>query len=214
LGFANHPQYIFRDPEGVTFKPGDIKKMGTYTVAYENAVIDPGKLIQARFLIADAQGKVTEATPGIEIMRGEGEAGMTMQPRRVAIPEIKDDKGMGVIYLDKVDAGSKSATVRISLPDYRGVWLVPLAVTFKPGINIVWIGVLVTGAGVLLAMFRRALEARKVVDDVPDSEEDWEATEENKAPLKQRVPATASAFEEEAPAEPKRRLKKAPKPQV
>ena len=150
----------------------------------------------ANLLIKTADGKVIEAQPGIQI----SQAGLT--DANVAIPELKDEEGNpGEIKIkDKhIDPATKEATFLISLPGYAGQWEVPLEVTFKPWVNLVWIGVLIATAGTLLAMTRRALEARKISDTVPSKSdklsvperETWEipTAEDNSSPS--RVPAVS-----------------------
>jgi hypothetical protein len=91
------------------------------------------------------------------------EAGMT--PRDIAIPELRDSNNMpGVAQLKTVDPNTGDATFWVSLPELKANWLVPLEVTYKPWVNLVWVGVIVMGIGVFLAMVRRALEARKISD--------------------------------------------------
>ena len=71
----------------------------------------------------------------------------------------------------------------MSRPGLTGRWEVPLEVTYKPWVNLVWVGVVTAVLGTLLAMLRRALEARRLVDAPegrvpPVAMEAWEAPEE------------------------------------
>jgi len=78
------------------------------------------------------------------------------QPVPAPIPGI----GGVAMLLGAVDPATKQVTVVFELPDAPARWHIPLAVTNKPLINLVWLGVVLMGAGSLLAMTRRAREAR------------------------------------------------------
>ena len=81
-----------------------------------------------------------------------------------------------------LDPATKVATVQLSLPGIPAQWQVPLEVTYKPWINLVWAGVIIAVSGTLLAMFRRTIEARKSDDDDPGTGDadlsggDWTAS--------------------------------------
>jgi hypothetical protein len=86
-------------------------------------------------------------------------------PRDIVVPELRDENNVpGVVYLRRIDPNTGDAEFQLSLPKLKGTWVIPLEVTYKPWINLVWVGVLVMGLGVLLAMIRRAFEARTVLD--------------------------------------------------
>jgi hypothetical protein len=81
-------------------------------------------------------------------------------------PGVKGPDGKPVaIYLASIQPGTNAATFLVSLPGFSGVSDVPIEVTYKPWINLVWIGVLMTVAGALIAMIRRSLEARKLSEE-------------------------------------------------
>jgi hypothetical protein len=106
---------------------------------------------------------VIHATPTIKMTPMDEGGGQTNVD--VAIPELRDANNIpGVVYLRTIDPNTGDAEFQLSLPDLKGTWDVPLEVTYKPWINLVWVGVIVMGLGVFLAMVRRALEARKVYD--------------------------------------------------
>jgi len=150
------------DPEkqrpGIVLQKGERRQLGEYLVGYFEPFGTPGKVMGAHLVILTPDKKIVEAKPAMNI-----EMGMTAMNEE--IPEIKDANGnSAVAILERLDAGTKAATIRISLPGYNGGWAVPLAVTYKPWVNLVWIGVLIAVAGTLLAMVRRALEARRLTD--------------------------------------------------
>ncbi len=49
-------------------------------------------------------------------------------------------------------------TVAFELPKSPATWVVPIAATNKPMINLVWIGVILLTLGSVVAMIRRSLE--------------------------------------------------------
>lgn len=160
VGLANDPAY---ELNVVTLKKGQARPVGPYTMMYVKDVVDPGKLISAAVLIKTADNKVVQANPSIEMSASSD--GPATTNRGVSVPELRDENNVpGVIYLKSIDPNTGDATFLVSLPDLKGGWVVPLEVTYKPWINLVWVGVIVMGIGILLAMIRRALEARKVAD--------------------------------------------------
>jgi cytochrome c-type biogenesis protein CcmF len=160
VGFANDPGI---DWPTLTMKKGEARTAGPYTLLYTNDTVQPGKLISADLYIKTADGKVIHATPTIKMTPMDEGGGQTNVD--VAIPELRDANNIpGVVYLRTIDPNTGDAEFQLSLPDLKGTWDVPLEVTYKPWINLVWVGVIVMGLGVFLAMVRRALEARKVYD--------------------------------------------------
>ena len=198
IGLASDPGYAWPSGDGkepgYTFDYKEKKKIGPYMVGYYDTYGEPGKLMGARIVIAPPpemlpQGSppVIEARPAIRMERGDGEKGapaMRMTPVNVEVPELHDDNGsVGMIYLDSINPATKQAHLRIALPGLPGRWEVPLEITYKPWVNLVWVGVLIAVMGTLLAMLRRALEARRLVDAPegrvpPVAMEAWEAPEE------------------------------------
>jgi len=97
-------------------------------------------------------GKAYPIRPGTRL---GGHSGGT--PINMEIP------GMGgVVVVEKgPDPSTKEVSLNFELPQLPARWVVPLQVTNKPGINLVWLGVVVMGAGILFALLRRSLEARR-----------------------------------------------------
>jgi cytochrome c-type biogenesis protein CcmF len=209
VGFANDPGYKL---PVVTLQPGQHQQVGPYNIFYYQAKIEPMKYMGADVFLKSAEGKIVQAQPGFRMETSQGDDGkpaMAKFDTNVAIPELKDDQGVpGAIYLRSLQPGTREATFLMSLPGLEGQWEIPLEVTFKPWINLVWLGVLIAVAGTLLAMVRRALEARKITDAVPaggeaePEREPWEIPEQAEPggakPGGARVPAAGRAITTEA----------------
>jgi cytochrome c-type biogenesis protein CcmF len=172
VSLANDAQYrwptddLNRERPGIVLRPKETRMLGSYKVTYLDSKIVPGTGMDVYLGVETPEGKRLVAAPGIRM----GGGGVTAV--NAAIPDIRDENGLpGAAFLDKLDPMTKEATLRISLPGFAGAWAIPLEVTFKPWINLVWIGVLVAVAGTLLAMLRRALEARHIAEhlsELPD----------------------------------------------
>jgi cytochrome c-type biogenesis protein CcmF len=167
VGLANDPAYAWPtdDPRGerpgITLKPKEKKKIGPYTIGYFEPISDPGKMFGAIIALATPEGKVVQATPLLRLLPEQ------KRKEQIAVADLKFEDGTpGVIMLDRMDPVTKEITLRISLPGYAGRWEVPVEVTYKPWINVVWAGIIIAVAGVLLAMVNRSLEARRVKETV------------------------------------------------
>lgn len=168
VGFASDPQYAWpsdpgREAPGIDFVKGKPRQLGKYSIMYVDNMVQPAKLISATLLIKTPDGKVVTANPKIEMHPGS--EGMESSNRDIAIPEIKDENGNpSVAILHGINADSGVATFYLSLPEMKGSWSVPLEVTYKPWVNLVWVGIITMGLGILMALINRVLMARKVVD--------------------------------------------------
>lgn len=185
IGLADDAQYEW--PFGTTYSsqmaftltPGQKVDVGGYRIGYYEPILQPQKLIGARIVILpiDENGKpkdkpvLTEpalrmmANPDFAPSKPMDEMNRPMQMFAVNedIPELKDTEGnIGAIEAIRLDPATKAFSFRLSLPNFRGRWNVPLEVTYKPWINLVWLGVFITVGGTLLAMFRRIGDASKV----------------------------------------------------
>jgi cytochrome c-type biogenesis protein CcmF len=127
-----------------------------YEVLYKRFYMDgqagqAGTVMRAEVEIASSDGRTATASPGLRL----GPNGPEAEP--VQIPQFG-----GIVRLGAgMDAATKQVSVELDLPDAPRRWLVPVAVTNKPMINLVWLGVIVMGIGTFVAMVRRSLEARK-----------------------------------------------------
>lgn len=102
-------------------------------------------------------GKHIPITPGIRL----GREGM----ERINL-EIPGMRGAAMIE-GGIDSTSRETTVAFELPEHPAVWVVPIAITNKPMINLVWLGVVLMTLGGLISMVRRAREARAARLDRP-----------------------------------------------
>lgn len=111
-----------------------------------------GTIFRADLEITTRDGRTGTASPGFRL---GGPRGIQSVPSPIA--------GMqGTAFLDGgMDAATKSVTAQIELPDVPRRWIVPITATNKPMVNFVWFGVITMGLGTLIAMGRRATEARK-----------------------------------------------------
>jgi cytochrome c-type biogenesis protein CcmF len=215
IGFASDPAYAWPtdDPHGqrpgIQLKPKEKKKIGPYTIGYYEQFGEPGKVMGAHIVLATPEGKVVQAMPAIRILPEQ------LQKVNVAVPELKFEDGTpGVIMLDRMDAGTKQVTLKVSLPGYAGRWEIPIEVTYKPWINVVWLGVTIAVVGVLLAMMHRSFEARKgkeaVVQGKAPGKADEEFEEWERPEPVAPVPVGAASITETPPKTKPGKLKPAP----
>ena len=194
LGLFSDPQYAWPTEDGkepgFTFKPKEKKRVGDYVVGYYESVVQPQQAFQVRLVIvrADAvdnpsKAQIYEALPSIRMIDGQ-EIKTNME-----IPGLKLENGSpAVAILDTIDPATKTAHIRLILPSRAGRWDIPLSITYKPGVNVVWAGVLIAVFGTLWAMVRRSVENRKYKDSDPDDtvgglkESELEAWERDTSP--------------------------------
>jgi cytochrome c-type biogenesis protein CcmF len=181
VGFADKPR--MKAP-ALTLDPGQTGQVGPYEIMYVNAVVRPQDYFGAQLAIRTQDGKTVQAEPGIKFLKDDlghpvrGDDGMPLTYKvGEPIPELVDDQGNpGAIVLERMIPGSRQVQLWMSLPGAQGKWQIPLAVTYKPWVNLVWTGVLIAVSGTLLAMVRRMLESRRNLDgrltDLPDMDED------------------------------------------
>jgi hypothetical protein len=161
----------------LTLNPGEHKQIGPYDIFYLDSEVKPLEYMAAHIYIKTADGKtVIPAQPGIMFLRDEqgrpirGDEGQPLMYKvDETIPELKDENGHpGGIMLDHMVPGSRQIKLAINLPGLPINWHVPLAVTYKPWVNLVWTGVLISVMGILWAMVRRMVEARRNLDGRAD----------------------------------------------
>jgi cytochrome c-type biogenesis protein CcmF len=159
---------IASDPKLVrptaTLRPGETASIGTpglemtqYSVRYKKIYTEgemaSGGVIGAEMELKTPDGKSIPIRPGIRIGSAEGGASQVNT-------EVPDLNG-AVILEGGIDPSTQQATVAFELPDAPARWAVPVAITNKPAVNLVWLGVILMGIGSLLATVRRSLEAGK-----------------------------------------------------
>lgn len=158
---------VANDPKlarvGTTVQPGQTQPVATpemtstgYSVRYKKFTMNgqPGQMGTEMAAEMDLIGPDGRVAPFTAAMQLGGPTGP--QPIPARIPGI----GGVAMLVGGVDPATKQVTVVFELPDAPARWHIPLAVTNKPLINLVWLGVALMGAGSLLAMARRAREAR------------------------------------------------------
>lgn len=182
VALADNPQPKFPT---VTLKKGVPKTAGPYTLLYANVTAGPGAMensrsISASLLIKAPDGKIAQANPSMEVSPG---ADPSFQVASVG--EIRDaDNNPGAVYLRKANPDTGEAEFQLSLPEAKSTWVVPLEVTYKPWVNLVWTGIIIMAIGVLVAMLRRIGDANRADDAAAaavvrgrnDSELDWQET--------------------------------------
>lgn len=160
LAAADDPKLI---RPSATLQPGDTAMIGTpglgptgYEVRYERFYTSGsdghmGAEMGAEMVLITPDHRQIRIRPGVSLAGGEP------RPVNVAIPEIN-----GAVILDGgIRSDTKEVTVAFELPDAPARWVVPIAATNKPMINLVWLGVAFIVGGALLAMMRRAVDARR-----------------------------------------------------
>jgi cytochrome c-type biogenesis protein CcmF len=198
ISIANDPAH---SRPGAVLRPGETKGLSylysgepvvntSYMVHYKDFFMNgspggEGTEMGAVVELIGPDGRTYEARPSMKV---GGPRGPQMVP--AAIP------GMNAVAVlsGRIDPATKSATVEFELPDAGPRWIVPVAVTDKPWINLVWLGVITMGVGTIVAMVRRSLEARKgamVSSDAAAGEVEAEPEETVRA--RPAVPATVTA---------------------
>jgi cytochrome c-type biogenesis protein CcmF len=185
VAFASSPEPFMHV---VTLNPGEHKQVGPYDIFYLEGEARPMEYFGAHLYIKTEDGKVIQAQPGQMFLKDdhgrmmrsdEGMPGLYNVDETV--PELKDEDGRpGGIILEQMIAGSRQVKLAVSLPGLSTTWHVPLSITYKPWVNLVWIGVLIAVMGTLLAMVRRMIDSRRDLrgnlpgfgDDLPDPDAD------------------------------------------
>ncbi|HLJ57048.1 MAG TPA: cytochrome c biogenesis protein CcsA [Chthonomonadaceae bacterium] len=168
VGYADDPWFAYGV---VDLTKGQPATAGPYTFFYAGsepqADTDGARVLVATLAVKGPDGKILTLHPSLRMTPSSDGAGIEFTHVNSAVPQLADENGNpGVVMLNqkKMSASSGQVEVEFSLPQAKGIWVVPLEITYKPWINLVWIGVIVMGIGVLIAMIRRALEARLVAD--------------------------------------------------
>jgi cytochrome c-type biogenesis protein CcmF len=160
IAMADDPQRLW---VSATLRPGETSSIGDgirltgYNVRYlkqyrQGQPGQAGTIFGADMELFAPDGRKIPIRPGIQL---GGEQGLT--PVNTQIPGINGE----VIMKGGMNAATREVTVEFNLPEAPPLWYAQLAVTNKPMVNLVWGGVLLMGLGSLLAMTRRAMEARK-----------------------------------------------------
>ncbi|KAB8142516.1 cytochrome C biogenesis protein [Chloroflexia bacterium SDU3-3] len=155
-----------RDQNKAIMGKGETKSIGPYKITFvdfdaQMAHVDTEAKVAAQIKV-EYQGQTIDASPAITLTPGEVDMSKAIQMKPVDLP------GGHPIVLENVDPNQMQAIFRIdglNLPTDPQTAVV--TVSLKPGIVLVWAGVLVGVAGGLLAMVRRTLEGRAKQRGVP-----------------------------------------------
>ncbi len=146
-----------------TLRPGETSTIGVpglgptgYEVRYDRFYRSDhsGQMageMGAEMTLRTPDGKEVKIRPGLAFDGGES------QSVHIAIPELDG----AVILQDGINPDTKEVTAAFELPGAPASWVVPIAATNKPMINLVWLGVVLIGLGALAAMIRRAKEVQE-----------------------------------------------------
>lgn len=144
------------NPESKTSNDLALKPTG-YSVTYKQFYMQggpgqPGTAMGGHMSLTTPDGRTIPFNAELKFSTEGG-----LQPAIAQIPDIN-----AVAFIKgRIDAATKEMTLNFELPEVSGSWMAPIAVTNKPWINLVWLGVVLMGSGTLCAMVRRSLEARK-----------------------------------------------------
>ncbi|MFN5676838.1 MAG: cytochrome c biogenesis protein CcsA [Roseiflexaceae bacterium] len=150
---------------------GQSKKVGPYTITFNGFVVPTDHSsnadISAR-LSVNYEGQTTEIVPGIVILADEPDPAKAIKELPVALP------GGHNASLAAFDPTQKRVIINVSglnLPvePARAV----VTVTVKPGVVLVWSGIIIGVLGGLLAVLRRAIEAGMTLGTVWNSASLW-----------------------------------------
>lgn len=151
-----------------TIQPGETRRLNyiynnevlveatSWAVEYDNFSMkgrpgQPGTRMVADLKLITPDGKTVPVQAALELTP-DGLRGIPVQ-----IPQAN----AAAILTGGIDPATRAINVEFEFPDAGQRWIIPVAVTNKPFINLVWLGVIIMGLGTLCAMVRRSLEARK-----------------------------------------------------
>jgi len=150
---------------------GQTKTVGPYTITFNGFVVPTDHSnnadVSAR-LSVNYDGKTSEIVPGIVILANEPDPAKAIKEMPVELP------GGHNASLAAFDPTQKRVIIKVSglkLPvdPARAV----VTVTVKPGVVLVWSGIIIAVLGGLLAVLRRALEAGMTLGAVWDAASVW-----------------------------------------
>ena len=150
------------DPSVAIFTKGDQGRIGPYTITFLG--FDTSEMVQGSAEIGAQlkvlyQGKETLVTPKFRLTANESDPAKAIQDLPVELPGGKTASLANVTPAE--DPQKIMATIRVNglnLPIDPAKAVV--TVSIKPGIKLVWLGVLIGVAGGLIALLRRTLEGR------------------------------------------------------
>ena len=184
IGLASQPSL---EMPYVNVTPRTSAQAGPYKFFYLKAIKKPLQYMGAVIGIVDTvqpfdtpdHTGIVPAQPGISFLQNEdgsimrSDQGMPLMVKTdESLPQVPNSQGQpSAVILDRLNASNDAARIAFSLPAVQATWTIPLSITYKPWVNLVWLGVLMAVAGTLMAMVRRALEANRVEEIVEEPEE-------------------------------------------
>jgi len=165
IGISNDPK---RCLPGTILEPGQSDRLN---YLYENSMVvstgysaryikfvregnagSTGTFMGAEIEVTAPDGRKAIVRPGMTV----GGAGGPDKPM-VSIPELNG----ACVMAAGPDPATKRVKINFLFPDTPAKWVIPVAVTNKPMIDVVWLGVITMGIGTLISMVRRMAELRK-----------------------------------------------------
>ncbi len=153
----------------VDLMPGGHVALGPYQIVYLKPDIHPLDYMGALCGIVAPGMKPIPIEPGMKWLKDStGHPVMNDQGAPIIFKQNEPIPGLtfadgapGVVILNSLNATTHSADLLFSLPDMPATWNIPLAVTYKPWINLVWMGVLISVLGIMISMVNRTIENRR-----------------------------------------------------
>ncbi len=166
VALANQPA---EDLYSVNLLPKQHVQLGPYQIFYLKPVIQPLNYFGAVMGILLPNNQVVGIQPGEQFLKDS--ANQTVQNDNgqpiiyktdESIPQIPSSTNQpAVAILNSLNPQTHEVNVLFSLPEMPATWTIPLSITYKPWVNLVWTGVLVAVFGILLSMINRVMENRR-----------------------------------------------------
>ena len=155
-----------RDQNKAILAPNESQSIGPYKLTFigfdaNQAHADTDARVGGKLQV-EYKGTVSDVTPSITLVPGETDPAKAIKPLPVTLPGDKQ------LFLENFDPIGRKAIFRIdglNLPvdPQTGV----VTVSIKPGIFLVWSGVIIGVLGGVLAIIRRTLEGRSKQREAP-----------------------------------------------
>jgi cytochrome c-type biogenesis protein CcmF len=180
-----------RDQNKAILGPNETKNVGPYAVTFlgfdaAQAHADSDAMVGGKIQV-EYEGQKVEVMPQITLVPGETDPAKAIKPQPVDLPGGKQ------IFLENFDPIQRKAVFRIDGLDLPvDPQTAVVTVSLKPGIILVWSGVIIGVLGGLIAMVRRTLEGRSKRGEVPPTP--------RARPVGLSAPGVSSSFTNEPPA--------------
>lgn len=154
-----------RNQNKAILSPNETQEIGPYKITFlgfdaSTAHSDAQAMVGGKLKV-EYQGQISEVIPSIELIPGETDPMKAIKPVAVMLPGDKP------VFLENFDPIGRKAIFRI---DGLDLPVVPqtavVTVSLKPGIILVWSGVIIGVIGGIIASIRRTLEGRTKLGEV------------------------------------------------